>query len=196
MSSAIPLVCLAWWSAALQRAYLSVSALASGIPDLMVAGAEDRTPPRHVARPRQRDPAGARRRLDSQRLNVLTQVLRVILMIGVRALLDSKLGREAARERDRQRILAKLARSVSTALAPARSLRILSAITVVVGQVAQTPSRAFFAGFQSASAAARAHRKIQLRIVILPGVAPLARQSQLGRFRRTSTAGLSSRSPR
>jgi hypothetical protein len=89
----------------------------------------------------------ARRRLYSQWLNVLTQVPRVILMIGVRALLDSKLGREAARERDRQRILAKLARSVSTALAPARSLRNLSAITVVVGQVAQTPSRAFFAGF-------------------------------------------------
>jgi hypothetical protein len=43
--------------------------------------------------------------LDSQRLNVLEQVLRIILMIGVRALLDGRLGREAARNRDRERIL-------------------------------------------------------------------------------------------
>ena len=48
--------------------------------------------------------------LDSQRLNVLTQVLRIILMIGLKALLDGKLGRDAARERDRQRILEELAR--------------------------------------------------------------------------------------
>jgi hypothetical protein len=48
--------------------------------------------------------------LDSHRLNVLTQVLRVILMIGARALLDGRLGREAARERDRERILAELMR--------------------------------------------------------------------------------------
>jgi hypothetical protein len=48
--------------------------------------------------------------IDRQRLNVLTQVLRIILMIGVRALLDGKLGREAARDRDRERILAELAR--------------------------------------------------------------------------------------
>jgi hypothetical protein len=47
--------------------------------------------------------------LDSQRQNVLTQVLRIILMIGVRALLDGRLGREAARDRDRQRVLAELA---------------------------------------------------------------------------------------
>jgi hypothetical protein len=39
---------------------------------------------------------------------VLTQVLRVILMIGVRALLDGTLGREAARDRDRQRALEEL----------------------------------------------------------------------------------------
>ena len=48
--------------------------------------------------------------LDSQRLNVLTQVLRIILMIGLKALLDGNLGRDAARERDRQRILQELAR--------------------------------------------------------------------------------------
>jgi hypothetical protein len=47
--------------------------------------------------------------LDSHRLNVLTQVLRVIPMIGARALLDGRLGREAARERDRERILAEMA---------------------------------------------------------------------------------------
>jgi hypothetical protein len=41
---------------------------------------------------------------------VLTQVLRIILMIGLKALLDGKLGRDAARERDRQRILEELAR--------------------------------------------------------------------------------------
>jgi hypothetical protein len=46
--------------------------------------------------------------LDSHRLNVLTQVLRVILMIGVRALLDGTLGREAARDRDRHRALEEL----------------------------------------------------------------------------------------
>jgi hypothetical protein len=40
------------------------------------------------------------------------QVMRIIFMIGVKALLDGKLGREAARERDRQRILAEMARDL------------------------------------------------------------------------------------
>jgi hypothetical protein len=39
--------------------------------------------------------------LDRLRLSMQVQVLRVILMIGTRALLDSKLGREAARQRNR-----------------------------------------------------------------------------------------------
>jgi len=38
------------------------------------------------------------------------QVMRVLLAIGVKALLDGKLGREAARERERQRVLEELAR--------------------------------------------------------------------------------------
>jgi len=43
------------------------------------------------------------------------QVLRVILRIGIKALLDGKLGREAARDRDRQRILAQLERDLRPA---------------------------------------------------------------------------------
>jgi hypothetical protein len=40
------------------------------------------------------------------------QVLRVILPIGIKALLEGKLNREAARDHDRQRVLAQLARDL------------------------------------------------------------------------------------
>jgi hypothetical protein len=43
--------------------------------------------------------------LDPFRLSVRMQVTRVVFAIGVKALLDGRLGREAARERDRHRIL-------------------------------------------------------------------------------------------
>jgi hypothetical protein len=43
--------------------------------------------------------------LDPHRQSVQVQVIRVILMIGTKALLDGKLGREAARERNRAAIL-------------------------------------------------------------------------------------------
>ena len=43
--------------------------------------------------------------LDPFRLSVRMQVARVVFMIGAKALFDGKLGREAARERDRERVL-------------------------------------------------------------------------------------------
>ena len=43
------------------------------------------------------------REFDPYRLNVLTQVWRVVFMICAKAHLDGKLGREATRERDEQR---------------------------------------------------------------------------------------------
>jgi hypothetical protein len=46
--------------------------------------------------------------LDPLRLSLWAQVWRVIFMIGVKVLLDGKLGREAARERDRQCALEEL----------------------------------------------------------------------------------------
>jgi hypothetical protein len=49
--------------------------------------------------------------LDPFRLSVRMQVTRVVFMIGVKAYLDGKLGREAARER----VLAELARDLRTA---------------------------------------------------------------------------------
>ena len=48
--------------------------------------------------------------LDPLRRSMQMQVMRVLLAIGVKALLDGKLGREAARERERQRVLEELAR--------------------------------------------------------------------------------------
>jgi hypothetical protein len=48
--------------------------------------------------------------LDRLRLSVQVQVLRVILMVGTRALLDGKLGREAARQRNHAAILDEIAR--------------------------------------------------------------------------------------
>jgi hypothetical protein len=46
--------------------------------------------------------------LDPFRLSVRLQVMRIIFAIGVKALLDGKLDRDAARERDRDRVLEKL----------------------------------------------------------------------------------------
>jgi hypothetical protein len=48
--------------------------------------------------------------LDAHRLHVWLQVWRVVFMIGTKALFDGKLGRDAARERDRDRILGDLIR--------------------------------------------------------------------------------------
>jgi hypothetical protein len=50
--------------------------------------------------------------LDPPHLSLWIQVWRVIFMVGTKALLDGKLGREAAGERDRQRALAELARDL------------------------------------------------------------------------------------
>jgi hypothetical protein len=57
--------------------------------------------------------AAGRTRLSRRSMRM--QVLRVILRIGIKALLDGKLGREAARDRDRQRILAQLERDLRPA---------------------------------------------------------------------------------
>jgi hypothetical protein len=48
--------------------------------------------------------------LDPLRLSFQVQVIRVLLKIGVKAMLDGSLEREAARERDRERIIEELAR--------------------------------------------------------------------------------------
>jgi hypothetical protein len=53
--------------------------------------------------------------LDPIRRSMRMQVLRVILRIGIKALLDGTLGRDAARERDRQRVLAELALDLRSA---------------------------------------------------------------------------------
>ena len=47
--------------------------------------------------------------LNAHRLHVWLQVWRVVFMIGTKALFDGRLGREAARERDRERVIANLA---------------------------------------------------------------------------------------
>lgn len=44
-----------------------------------------------------------------------TQMMRIVLMIGTRALLDGRLGREASRACDRERILDDLARRLDSA---------------------------------------------------------------------------------
>jgi hypothetical protein len=46
--------------------------------------------------------------LDAHRLHVWLQVWRVVFMIGTKALFDGKLSREAARERERDRVLNEL----------------------------------------------------------------------------------------
>ena len=48
--------------------------------------------------------------LDPLRLSFQMQVIRIFLRVGLKAVLDGTLAREAARERDRQRILAELTR--------------------------------------------------------------------------------------
>jgi hypothetical protein len=53
--------------------------------------------------------------LDPFRLSVRLQLIRIIFAIGAKALLDGRLGREAARERDRERILAELMRNLRSA---------------------------------------------------------------------------------
>jgi hypothetical protein len=50
--------------------------------------------------------------LDPLRRSFQMQMIRVLLKIGVKAMLDGSLGREAARERDRERILAEMARDL------------------------------------------------------------------------------------
>ena len=48
--------------------------------------------------------------LDPFRLSVRMQVCRIVFMIGTKAFLDGKLGRDAARERNRERIIKQLVR--------------------------------------------------------------------------------------
>jgi hypothetical protein len=48
--------------------------------------------------------------LDPVRLSIRMQVTRVVFMVGVKAMLDGKLSRDAARERDRDRALSQLIR--------------------------------------------------------------------------------------
>jgi hypothetical protein len=49
--------------------------------------------------------------LDPFRLSVRMQVTRVVFQVGVKAMLDGTLGRQAARERDKDRILGELIRA-------------------------------------------------------------------------------------
>jgi hypothetical protein len=58
------------------------------------------------------------RELDPFRLSVQAQVSRVIFMIGIKALLDGKLGREAARERNRAAVLEDLDRKLRARAVP------------------------------------------------------------------------------
>jgi hypothetical protein len=48
--------------------------------------------------------------LDPVRLSIRMQVTRVVFMVGVKAMLDGTLSREAARERDKERVLGELIR--------------------------------------------------------------------------------------
>jgi hypothetical protein len=48
--------------------------------------------------------------LDPLRLSFQTQVIRILLLIGVKAMLDGTLAREAARERERERTLSEMTR--------------------------------------------------------------------------------------
>jgi hypothetical protein len=50
--------------------------------------------------------------LDPFPRSVKLQVIRIVFAIGAKALLDGKLGREAARGRERERVLAALARDL------------------------------------------------------------------------------------
>jgi hypothetical protein len=53
--------------------------------------------------------------LDPFRLSVRMQAIRVVFTICLKPVLDGKLGRDAARERDRQRLLGKLIRKFEEA---------------------------------------------------------------------------------
>jgi hypothetical protein len=53
--------------------------------------------------------------LDPFRLSVRMQAARVVFTICLKAVLNGRLGREAARERDRERVLAELARNLRQA---------------------------------------------------------------------------------
>ena len=57
--------------------------------------------------------------LDAHRLHVWQQVWRIVFMIGTKAHFDGRLGREAALERNRERIFAEMSRELE-ALAAAR----------------------------------------------------------------------------
>jgi hypothetical protein len=59
--------------------------------------------------------------LDAHRLHVWLQVWRVGFMIGTKAMLDGTLGREAARERDRERVITNLARDFRRGIPPVDS---------------------------------------------------------------------------
>jgi hypothetical protein len=50
--------------------------------------------------------------LDPFRLPVRMQATRVVFTIGLKAFLDGRLDRDAARERDRERVLAEMAREL------------------------------------------------------------------------------------
>ena len=59
--------------------------------------------------------------LDPLRLSFQMQVMRIMLRIGVKAAHDGKLGREAAHERDRERVIANLARDFLRGIPPVDS---------------------------------------------------------------------------
>jgi hypothetical protein len=54
--------------------------------------------------------------LDPLRRSIQMQVIRVLLRIGIKAMLDGTLGREAARERTRDAELARLSEAINTRL--------------------------------------------------------------------------------
>jgi hypothetical protein len=56
--------------------------------------------------------------LDPLQLSPRMQVWRVAFMIGTKALLDGKLDREAAPERDRERVFAQIAREFRRGIPP------------------------------------------------------------------------------
>jgi hypothetical protein len=58
---------------------------------------------------------GSITKLDPLRISFQMQVMRILLRIGLKAMLDGTLGREAIRERDRERVLAALIRQFEEA---------------------------------------------------------------------------------
>jgi hypothetical protein len=61
--------------------------------------------------------------LDPFRLSVRMQVTRVVFAICLKAFLDGSLGREAARERDRERVFAEMARDLERLRQAGQGLR-------------------------------------------------------------------------